>query len=153
MSRCFALSNLVAGAIALVLATLAPPAGAQCTGVCWTPRGSYSFIEFTGPVGIPVFTPVSSIRMEGARPNPARVGTGVTLSYSLPRASSSAELAVFSLAGRRVATLVHGALPAGPGSVRWDGHDSDGRAVSAGIYFARLTSEDGAVSGKIVLSR
>jgi hypothetical protein len=110
-------------------------------------------LEFTGPVGIPVFTPVSSIRMEGARPNPARVGTGVTLSYSLPRASSSAELAVFSLAGRRVATLVHGALPAGPGSVRWDGHDSDGRAVSAGIYFARLTSEDGAVSGKIVLSR
>jgi photosystem II stability/assembly factor-like uncharacterized protein len=53
MSRCFAVSNLVAGAIALALATLAPPAGAQCTGLCWTPRGSYSFIEFTGLYTVP----------------------------------------------------------------------------------------------------
>ena len=108
-------------------------------------------LEFTGPVGVGTFSPVSSLRFEGARPNPSNAGT--TLSFSLPRASGAAELAVFSLGGRRVATLLRGALPAGPGSVRWDGRDAEGRAVSAGIYFARLVTEDGAASGKVVIAR
>jgi hypothetical protein len=54
MSRWFNVSKLIAcTAVLVAAAALAPPARAQCTGLCWTPRGSFSFIEFTGLYTIP----------------------------------------------------------------------------------------------------
>ena len=68
-------------------------------------------------------------------PNPAR-GT-VTFAIGLPRAGK-VSLAVHDLAGRLVARLQDGALPAGDHPFRWDGRGSDGRVVQSGRYFIRL---------------
>lgn len=42
--------------------------------------------------------------------------------------------------GRHVRELVDADVPAGDYSVVWDGRDYDGRAVSSGVYFYRLTA-------------
>jgi hypothetical protein len=110
-------------------------------------------LEFTPPVGVAT-TPLSSaVRLEAARPNPARPGSGTSLTFSLPRAMSRVELSVFDLAGRRIATLAHGPLPAGSQSARWNGSDAQGVRAPSGVYFARLITEDGVATGKFVIAR
>jgi flagellar hook assembly protein FlgD len=39
-----------------------------------------------------------------------------------------------------VATVFHGALPAGERTFRWDGRDAAGRAAAPGAYRARLSA-------------
>ena len=52
---------------------------------------------------------------------------------------------IFDVAGRRVATLVAGHQEAGRHSVTWNGTDDSGRALSSGVYFARLETAGGSV--------
>ena len=59
--------------------------------------------------------------------------------YVLP-AADHARLRLYDLRGRLVRTLLDGARPAGPGAVRWDGRDEDGRPAATGSYVARLES-------------
>jgi flagellar hook assembly protein FlgD len=47
---------------------------------------------------------------------------------------------VIDVMGRRVKTLVDADMPAGRNVVSWDGRDSAGHAVAAGMYFVRLSS-------------
>ncbi len=70
-------------------------------------------------------------------PNPFRGGT--TLAFDLPRPAETT-VEVYNVAGRRVTVLADRDFPAGRHSVRWDGRDADGHAVSAGIYFYRVAS-------------
>ena len=42
---------------------------------------------------------------------------------------------------------------AGAQQATWDGRDDHGRPAAGGIYFARLKSAAGEVSGKLVLQR
>jgi len=111
-------------------------------------------LDFVNPVGVPdpVALPARVV-LEAARPNPARAGDGATLAFALPRAMGSVELALFDLAGRRVVTLARGPLSAGPHAARWDGKGDAGQEVRAGVYFARLVTEDGVANEKVVLTR
>jgi flagellar hook assembly protein FlgD len=68
-------------------------------------------------------------------PNPA--SDGVTIRFSLA-AAGTAELEIYSLAGRLVRRVVAERFNAGEHSSRWDGLDAGGRRVGAGIYFVRL---------------
>ncbi|MBK7048522.1 MAG: hypothetical protein IPH48_18910 [bacterium] len=70
-----------------------------------------------------------------ASPNPFNPRT--TIAFTLPQAGDTM-LAVYDLAGRRVATLVEAPLPAGPISLEWDGRDDAGRALPSGVYLVRL---------------
>ncbi|HPF34880.1 MAG TPA: right-handed parallel beta-helix repeat-containing protein [Candidatus Krumholzibacteria bacterium] len=70
-----------------------------------------------------------------AWPNPFRDGTRLSWSLAQP---GRVELAVYDLAGRRVATLLSEARPAGEGVMTWDGRDRRGRPTGAGVYFVRL---------------
>jgi flagellar hook assembly protein FlgD len=45
---------------------------------------------------------------------------------------------VYNVAGRKVRTLVQGALPAGRYTYEWDGRDDTGLSLSAGIYFLNV---------------
>jgi flagellar hook assembly protein FlgD len=72
--------------------------------------------------------------------NPAARATEAVLHFALPRAAR-ARLDVYDVAGRLVATVFDGALPAGPGELRWNGHDAAGRSLGAGIYFYRLSAD------------
>ena len=82
-----------------------------------------------------------------ASPQPAR--GPVALAFTLP-AAGEASLVVHDLAGRRVRTLVRGALPPGDHLARWDGCDDAGRDAPAGIYFARLLTPSGTATRTLV---
>jgi len=70
-----------------------------------------------------------------ATPNPFR--QTVTLAFSLAQAGP-VELAVYSVDGRRVRTLVREFHEPGEYRVTWDGRDEHGHPMSAGIYYAHL---------------
>ena len=82
------------------------------------------------------------------RPNPA-FGSVAILFGS---AEGQAELAVWDLAGRQVATLFHGTA-SGTRIARWDGRGDDGRLLSAGLYYLRLSDGRHAVARRLVLLR
>ena len=67
------------------------------------------------------------------------------------RIKSKASLEVYDLLGRRIAKIIDGELDAGQYTIIWDGKDSNGDAVSSGIYFYRLTTEFGVKQAKMTL--
>jgi hypothetical protein len=83
-------------------------------------------------------------------PNPARGST--VLRFSLPR-DASVRLALYDVSGRRVRTLVQGAQAAGEHAAPWDLRDDEGRAVGAGLYFARLEAEGRTFTQRVMTLR
>ena len=80
-------------------------------------------------------------------PNPLREKT--TIRYSVA-SRGLAELRIYDILGRLVSIEQSGMLEPGTYSLEWNGKSSKGQAVSAGIYFVRLSSRDGNVTRKIV---
>ncbi|MBM3307761.1 MAG: agmatine deiminase family protein [Candidatus Eisenbacteria bacterium] len=100
-----------------------------------------------GTTGVPAGTaPRLALRQNS--PNPFNPVT--TLAFELPTAGP-VELSVYSGSGRKVATLVDRALPAGPHAISWGGTDDEGAQVASGVYFFRLTQGGETVSVKGVL--
>ena len=60
-------------------------------------------------------------------------------------------LTVFNVAGQAVRTLASGARDAGRYTVPWDGRDSAGQRVAAGVYFYRLTAGDNTLTKKMTV--
>jgi hypothetical protein len=82
-------------------------------------------------------------------PNPFNPMTN--LRFAVPSAAP-VNLAVYDVSGRLVRTLVSVAShDAGVHAVSWDGRDSRGVEVAAGVYFARLLVGEETASGKMVL--
>lgn len=71
-------------------------------------------------------------------PNP--FGQATSIRFGLPHAARG-EIGVFDVQGRRVRSLVSGALEAGEHAVTWDGRDDRGRRAAAGVYFYVLRAE------------
>jgi len=94
-------------------------------------RLEYAMEKLTGNVTPLVF------RLSANFPNPFNPMTKI--SFSLP-ATQSVELVVYSLDGRRVATLLNETRGAGDHEVVWMGRDDAGRAASSGTYFYRLNA-------------
>jgi len=88
-------------------------------------------------------------RLGNGCPNPFNPAT--TVRYSLGRDTTRARLAVYDVAGRLVAVLSDGPAAAGEHEARWDGRDDDGRAVSSGVYFVRLSADGWSGSTKMTL--
>ncbi|MFN8589651.1 MAG: FlgD immunoglobulin-like domain containing protein [Candidatus Eisenbacteria bacterium] len=103
-----------------------------------------------GVLDAPVGAAPARVTLAPAAPNPARATT--TFTFTLPRAGR-AELSVHDLQGRRVATLASGTLGAGAHEARWDGRDAAGAVAPAGVYFARLTTADGALTRRVLRMR
>ena len=81
-------------------------------------------------------------------PNPFYPST--TIRFSLPDASR-AQLTIFDLRGRRIATLVNGEVAAGAHAVTWTGRDDEGAATASGVYLYRLTTNTGVATGRLTL--
>jgi hypothetical protein len=89
--------------------------------------------------------------IESVAPNPVRPGgAGSAIRFTLP-AAGRARLAVFDVAGRRVATLAEGDFPAGSAEVAWDGTSERGSAVSPGVYFIHLEGAGFGAVAKLVV--
>lgn len=76
----------------------------------------------------------------------------IIFEFSLPADDPSAELTVFDLAGRRVATVVRGAR-AGSNVAAWSLLDARGRPIPPGVYVCRLTSAAGSASRRLAVAR
>jgi hypothetical protein len=81
-------------------------------------------------------------------PNPFNSNTYID--FDLP-ISGEVKLEVFSILGRKVATLVDEFLKAGHKRVEWNGTDRDGNRAASGIYFYRLSVEDFSETRKMLL--
>lgn len=68
-------------------------------------------------------------------PNPFNPQT--TISFILPEAGT-VKLSLYNLKGQIVKALHNGPLAAGNHNFVWNGCDTNGRAVSSGLYFARI---------------
>jgi hypothetical protein len=88
-----------------------------------------------GLEGQPVSVIPARFSLEQNQPNPFRGNTEIK--FALPR-PGRVELSVYNVAGQKVAAPASGDYPAGYHSIRWNGKDGQGRALSNGVYFYRL---------------
>jgi len=83
-------------------------------------------------------------------PNPAQAAARIR--FALPR-SGEVRIAVSDVTGRTVRELVSGRREAGLHSVAWDGTDSRGRRLGAGVYYCRLTTAGDCAVRRLVMAR
>lgn len=93
-------------------------------------------------------TPTPTARLYAAYPNPFNPQTTIRFDLALP---SRVVLAVYSVEGGHVRTLVDEDRPAGPHAALWDGRDGDGQSVASGVYFYRLWAGGFVDTKKMVL--
>ncbi|MDP6801577.1 MAG: FlgD immunoglobulin-like domain containing protein [Gemmatimonadota bacterium] len=118
-----------------------------------TPRYAEDIVNQTGvndPVALPNHHSIHGTRITDNTPNPFRPATTIRFEIAGSR-EVAASLAVYDITGRRVRTLVQKTLPPGEFEILWNGRDSDGRKLAAGVYFARLQAEGVEDSRKMVL--
>ena len=80
-------------------------------------------------------------------PNPFRDATSFIVELDKPGAY---RMDVFNALGQKVRTLIQGDAATGERRVHWDGRDSGGAQVPAGVYFVRLTHGERHTVRKIV---
>ena len=134
-------------------------------GIYWLSLevGQEGDLTYVGAVvSFEVLEPITAVLEEGEtgpqafalHPNYPNPFNGRTLlSFSLPEAEPSVELAVYDLLGQRLAVLVRGALGPGFHSVEWNGRDESGRALASGSYLYRLQAGPHRGVGKLLLLR
>jgi hypothetical protein len=83
-------------------------------------------------------------------PNPFNQST--RFNYQLP-ARSQVTIQVYSVLGKRVATLFRGTQPAGHYRVRFDGRDDRGIDLSTGVYFCQFQTETYSRSVRFLIVR
>jgi glucose/arabinose dehydrogenase len=129
-------------------------------GALWYCRQSTNYASNTGDIRRIVVTgntsapaPPAPAGVEFAPPRPTPAVGRATLHYTLSTAAR-VSLAVFDAAGRRVRTLEPSQQKAADRyDVTWDGHDDDGRAVSPGLYVARLEVGERAIERRVPFLR
>ncbi len=104
----------------------------------------------TGTVSVEAPRPGNVLALRAPAPNPF---VGATrFDFSLAR-QENADVSLFDVSGRRVATLYHGMADAGPHQVTWDGRFGDGGLAPAGVYQVVLQTAEGRLTKKVVRSR
>lgn len=120
------------------------------------PSGDAAAVTVVRGLGSPLTAVIDAPSLAGSpllgppQPNPLRGRT--ELSYVVP-ADGPVRLGVYDVAGRLVRMLVDGTARRGAERAAWDGRDSTGRLVSAGVYFARYETAGVVSSRKIAMVR
>lgn len=118
-----------------LLGTAGIPVVGASSNATWTL--SHGYWSFGGARVVAVEPPdarPAELSFGPAAPNPAR--GDVRFQLALPHAAI-VRLVVLDVSGR-VVDEASGAMPAGRHMLNWAGVTREGRAVSAGVYFARL---------------
>lgn len=95
--------------------------------------------------------PAATFKVEAPYPNPFNPSTSIRLHVPVVNGSSSLELTVYDLQGRKVRTLHNGPISAGWHTLIWDGQDNSGRSQSSGMYFMRARSGQNSSIHKMTL--
>jgi hypothetical protein len=110
----------------------------------------YGYIVATAnPKDIALYT--ARFELRKSYPNP--FSKSATVEFSIPYAwnpdgskkdgeTRDVSLCIYNLSGRKVASLVKGALSVGEHRLAWNGKSENGGGVAAGVYIARLISGD-----------
>jgi predicted outer membrane repeat protein len=93
---------------------------------------------------------VFDFRLDPCYPNPFNPTTTISFELKNP---AEVFLAVYDARGELVRTLESRFYPAGTNSTVWQGKNNHGRAVSSGVYFARLTIGPRSEVQKMILLR
>jgi hypothetical protein len=106
--------------------------------------GNPTVIPLALEVGTTAVDPSSEVlpritRLRGSHPNPFNPSTQIRFDL---HTDASVALEVYDLRGRRIRTLVRGALVAGVHEVTWNGRDEHGATVGSGVYVCRLRAGD-----------
>ncbi len=88
--------------------------------------------------------------LDRATPNP--FGSTTRFTYTLPQ-RGPVHLAVYNVAGQRVALLRDGDEDAGLHLVNWDGRGTHGSQLASGVYFVQIRFRDQKDVRKVVLAR
>lgn len=104
------------------------------------------------PVGVESGA-LAGIGFAAPYPNPVTGSRATTLVLSVPSglpAAARMRIDLYSVAGRRVRTLLEAPAAAGPVTASWDGTDEAGHRVAPGVYLARATVADQRLDRKVV---
>lgn len=97
------------------------------------------------------FEPIRRARLLiSATPNPFNPVTRIH--YQLPPLIDQVHLRIYDLRGRLVATLATGPVTEPIGFLLWDGTDTSGAAVAAGVYIVRADTGQERCATKLVLA-
>jgi hypothetical protein len=107
-------------------------------------------IRHTGATGVEPSVAPAAFEVQ-ARPNPAPAGRAVEFSWSSPRAGRM-RITVYDAAGRQVAKM-SSAQSATGGVLAWNGRNSQGERVPAGVYFYRAEGPGSTASGHVTVLR
>jgi hypothetical protein len=113
----------------------------------------FSIVVYESPATGLADLPPSIDRLVLAQNVPNPFGCETVIGFAVPAPGREVTVRVFDVAGRLVASLLERELVEGRGSVGWDGRDSAGRRVAAGVYFYRLETGEDLLSRKLVLLR
>jgi hypothetical protein len=91
----------------------------------------------------------TSLLLSAPQPSPFREGTRLTLLVDRER---HAQVGVYDVTGRLVASLADRTFAAGAHELRWDGTADHGGAKVAGVYFVTMLSEGHRETRKVVLA-
>jgi hypothetical protein len=90
------------------------------------------------------------VTLLGNYPNPFNPSTSIV--FELPR-DMRARLAVYDVRGSLVRLLLDEVAPAGHQEVVWDGRLASGRSAASGVYLYQLTTAEGTLSGRMLLTK
>lgn len=85
-----------------------------------------------------------------AFPNPFRASTAIQFAT---KSASRVNLSIYDVAGRLVRVLSDGTRSGGTHIESWDGRDTRGNTVSAGVYFSRVDVDGAAETKRLTLVR
>ena len=107
-------------------------------------------VAFAVAAGLPEPDAPSLLTLHAAQPNPFVGETAIAFRLAEARA---VDLAVCTLAGRRIATLARGQYAPGDYRVSWNGRDARGHRVPSGVYWVQLQAGDMAAGSKLLRVR
>lgn len=116
------------------------------------PKMGFIILSHGSGVGVPEdpIEAIGSPKLLGVSPNP--LNPRATIRFAIPE-RARVRIAVYDVAGRRVATIADRAFDAGANAVSWDGTTDGGRAAASGVYLIRMETAGATDSVKAVLLR
>ena len=92
----------------------------------------------------------AAFRLAQNFPNPFNQLTMIRIDLE---ARAEVELAVYNIAGQKVATLAQGPYPSGTYTFTWDGRNTHGAELASGVYCYRLRANEREQTRKLILLR